>query len=251
MPQYKRKPTKADNDIFRSMFGIDIPGYVPEMTKADSLAQEKVDIERRLLKGEEPRTIGERAYGEKLKLWEEPEEAKPLSELMGERRAFVGDSLATEVMLGGPEAITPKQLKGLERTGEITAEPRIPFKERMTGELLEKADPEERHNIIMQKLGLDKGLTDSQKLTSCINLLRIYESGVDLTDDNTVFSIREIAKNRPDLSIEEIKKLFSVDRPEIHKEMAELYRNEANRLMKLGVEPESKTLAPPDLLIQK
>lgn len=33
MPQYTRK----QNDIFRSMFDIDIPGYVPEMTRGDSI----------------------------------------------------------------------------------------------------------------------------------------------------------------------------------------------------------------------
>lgn len=202
MPQYKRKPTKRDNDIFRLMFGEDIPGYVPEMTKADSLGEEKVEIERRFLKGEQPRTIGERAYGEKLGIWEEPEEAKPLIEALPE-------SLMVEAYKGGLESLKPFEKEMLIRTGKIKPlekEPRIPFEERMMMESYKELSPEQQteYKLNLFGLGEDK-LSKSQQATLFRNIINEYNKGTKLSELERIF----LATKSPD-EIKETKKLLGI-----------------------------------------
>ena len=242
MPQYKRKPTKRDNDIFRAMFDEDIPGYVPETTAVDSLREEKAGTERRLSKGEEPRTIGERTLGEKLGILEKP---KSISELMGERRQFVEDSLGIEVLLGGPEAITPEQLKGLERVKAITPERTetvATIKIRELKKILPTLNPDQ---LIEWTTGITSGeISPEKRLTALQNLFKIYETKGDVTNPATAFAMKDLAENRPDMTPEEIKALFVGDETIITKEKAEEFLKEINKLIGLGIKSEKPERTP-------
>lgn len=145
----------SNGDLLKRLKNIQSILYPAKPTAKDTLEQEKVDIERRFLRGEKPKTIGERLYGEKLGILEKAE--KPEEEykaglfkelITGEQispaeSTYVG--LRKEPTLAEKKfrLLTQKEQKEIERLK--TPEGQIEFKVKLEKELQTIKDPTEKY----------------------------------------------------------------------------------------------------------
>ncbi len=186
MPQY----TKRQNDKFKLIFGEDIPGFVPKLTKEDSIkagllpraTQESEAINRLIEAGKITQAEGDSIVGG-IKKFPTPKasplELKPLEREEKELESKVGIKKSQEFLAPPTETeIEEERLDSIELENEIFRAQRQPAKDKInTLRELENSMIDKEGNILK-----GKSLHDLQVIQALINITqkRIVEGETEL-----------------------------------------------------------------------